>query len=150
MIVLLPEPFCSKIIVMFLCDSLNDIFDHQEDFRHRARYQRLKLKYFRESKSSSRRLQTPQLPGGVLQQLVFLILSVILKITQMMVSSLNLTKIRNEDTHYGTKGIWCFYPELATQPLHSLNIHNHATTYFLSQSVWVVLFFIFLRVFQLR
>ena len=37
------------MIVMFLCDSLDDMFHHQEDFRHRARYWRLKLKYFRES-----------------------------------------------------------------------------------------------------
>ena len=38
MIVLLSEPFCPRLIVMFLCDSLNDMFHHQEDFRHWARY----------------------------------------------------------------------------------------------------------------
>ena len=30
MIFLLPEPFCFKMIVMFLCDSLIDMFHHQE------------------------------------------------------------------------------------------------------------------------
>ena len=34
-IVLLLESFCLKMSVMFLCDSLKDIFPHQEDFRHR-------------------------------------------------------------------------------------------------------------------
>ena len=38
MIVLLLEPVCPKMFVMFLCDSLNDMFHHQEDFRHHARY----------------------------------------------------------------------------------------------------------------
>ena len=36
MIVLLLEPFCPKTIVMFLCELLNDMFHHQEDFRHQA------------------------------------------------------------------------------------------------------------------
>ena len=34
------------MIVMFLCDSLNDMFHLQEDFRHVAIYWRLKLNLF--------------------------------------------------------------------------------------------------------
>ena len=33
MIVLFPGPFWSRMIVMFLCDSLNDMFHHREDFQ---------------------------------------------------------------------------------------------------------------------
>ena len=53
MIVLLPEPFCPKLFVMFMCYSLNDMFHHQEDFRHWARNLEVPTQIFRESKSSS-------------------------------------------------------------------------------------------------
>ena len=38
MIVLLLELIRPKLIIMFLWDSLNEMFHHQEDFRHQARY----------------------------------------------------------------------------------------------------------------
>ena len=67
--------------------SQNDMCPHREDFRHWARYKRLKLKFLRIKVVIKNTLDTAT-SGGVPEYWVFSILSIILTTTWTMVSGL--------------------------------------------------------------